>query len=369
MKHLKLFPKIFLYTLGIMTFIVIVSHGLIYLLAPRMEFVLTSTEQVSEKVLVSVNEASFVTKAVTRALPVSLTCSLLISALCSFLLAKGIVGPIQTISASSERMMKLDKGARCAVYSKDEIGLLAKNINKLYSNLLSTIEDLEREKDAVRDMERAKVDFLRAASHELKTPVTALNATLENMILGVGKYRDYDTYLPECKEMVERLSEMIQEILETSRLNMTLEEATTFNLSDLVADLCQPYKMIAAAHQVSFVTGLPGECKVTLPASSFSKVVSNLLANAVAYTETGKGVQVYIHGRDLVIENECAPIPHDEIHRLFEPFYRPDFSRSRDSGGNGLGLYIVDTLLTAMNISYSFAPMKSPDGMKFTIHL
>ena len=369
MKRLKLFPKIFLYTLGIMAFIVIVSHGLIYLLAPRMEIVLTSTEQVKETILVSVREETFVTKAVARALPISLTCSLLISALCSFLLARGIVSPIQTISASSERMMNLDKGARCAVYSKDEIGLLARNINKLYANLLSTIEDLEQEKDTVRDMERAKVDFLRAASHELKTPVTALNATLENMILGVGKYRDYDTYLPECKEMVERLSEMIQEILETSRLNVTLEEGTTFNLSDFVADLCQPYKMIAAAHQVSFVTGLPIECVVTLPASSFGKVVSNLLANAVTYTEAGKRVQVYIHGRDLVIENECTPIPGNEIHRLFEPFYRPDFSRSRDSGGNGLGLYIVDTLLTAMNISYSFAPMKSPDGMKFTIYL
>ncbi len=191
MKRLKLFPKIFLYTLGIMSFIVIVSHGLLYLLAPRMEFVRTSTEQLSEKVLVSVSEAIFVTNAVRKALPVSLTCSLIISTLCSFLLAKGIVGPIQTISASSERMMTLDKGARCAVYSKDEIGLLAKNINKLYSNLLSTIEDLEQEKETVRDMERSKADFLRAASHELKTPVTALNATLENMILGEGKYQDY----------------------------------------------------------------------------------------------------------------------------------------------------------------------------------
>ena len=53
----------------------------------------------------------------------------------------------------------------------------------------------------------------------------------------------------------------------------------------------------------------------------------------------------------------------------FEPFYRPDFSRSRESGGNGLGLYIVDTLLTSMDIPYSFKPMKSPPGMCFTIQL
>ncbi|MDE7354490.1 MAG: ATP-binding protein [Acetatifactor sp.] len=70
-----------------------------------------------------------------------------------------------------------------------------------------------------------------------------------------------------------------------------------------------------------------------------------------------------------MIENECPPIPDHEVRRLFEPFYHPDFSRSRESGGNGLGLYIVDTLLTSMNIFYTFAPMKSPAGMRFTIHL
>ncbi len=89
----------------------------------------------------------------------------------------------------------------------------------------------------------------------------------------------------------------------------------------------------------------------------------------MAYTEAGKSVSVYMDGNRLVIENECDPIPDNEIRRLFEPFYRPDFSRSRADGGNGLGLYIVDTLLTSMNVLYAFAPMTSPAGMRFTIHL
>ena len=108
---------------------------------------------------------------------------------------------------------------------------------------------------------------------------------------------------------------------------------------------------------------------MTLPIRSFSKAVPNVLANAVAYTETGKAVTVFMDGRSLMIENECVPITSNEIPRLFEPFYRPDFSRDRESGGNGLGLYIVDTLLTSMNIFYFFAPMKSPPGMCFTIWL
>nr|WP_330397745.1 HAMP domain-containing sensor histidine kinase [Acutalibacter muris] len=217
-------------------------------------------------------------------------------------------------------------------------------------------------------MERAKVDFLRAASHELKTPVTALNATLENMILGVGKYQDYAIYLPECKEMVEQLSGMIQEILETSRLNLAGESPAKVDLSELLTELCEPYRLIAAAHQVTFTLDLPEQSPAKLPVGPFSKAVSNIVANAVAYTEAGKDVSVYMDGERLIIENECEPIPDCEIHRLFEPFYRPDFSRSREDGGNGLGLYIVDTLLKSMDIPYSFKPLEMPAGMRFTIY-
>ena len=365
MKRLKLFPKIFLYTLAIMLFVVVVTHGLIYLLAPRMQLAVST----SDDVVISIRQEQFVTEAVEKALPISLSCSLMISIVCSLIFTKAIADPIKKISASTERMMKLDHGANCPVYTKDEIGTLAQNINDLYSNLLSTIEHLEREKDAVHDMEQAKVDFLRAASHELKTPVTALNATLENMILGVGKYQDYATYLPECKEIVKQLSGMIHEILETSKLNLAAEPPKQVDVSELLTELCEPYQLIAAAHQITFSLNLQEQFPAVLPVGPFSKAVSNVLANAVAYTEAGKSVSVYIEERSLVVENECSPIPDNEICRLFEPFYRPDFSRSRESGGNGLGLYIVDTLLRSMNISYSFAPMKMPKGMRFTIHI
>ena len=158
-------------------------------------------------------------------------------------------------------------------------------------------------------------------------------------------------------------------VLETSKLNLTAEPPKQINASELLTELCEPYQLIAAAHQISFLIDLSEQLPAVLPVGPFSKAVSNVLANAVAYTEAGKTVSVYIEGHNLVVENECSPIPASEIRRLFEPFYRPDFSRSRESGGNGLGLYIVDTLLTSINIPYSFVPMKSPLGMCFTIQL
>lgn len=365
MKQLKLFPKIFLYTFALLLFLAIVIHGFIYSLAPKMEL----TISVKPDFVISMNESKIVAKAIEKTLPISLFCSLLLSGICSLLFSKAIADPIKKISATTGQMMVLNHNARCPIYTGDEIGSLAQNINKLYSNLLSTIEHLEQEKEVMREMERGKVDFLRAASHELKTPITALNATLENMILGIGKYRDYSVYLPECKEMVEQLSKMIHEILEASRQNICAETSESVDLSECLKKLCEPYQLIAAAHRISFSLNLPKSFPAALPIDPFQKAVSNILANAVSYTEAGKTVSVRIEEQSIIIENECIPIPDENIRRLFEPFYRPDFSRSRDSGGNGLGLYLVDAFLTSINISYSFTAMENLQGMRFTIFI
>lgn len=369
MRRWKLFPKIFFILFILLVFVVVIAHIFIYQLSPRMLLEVSSTDQAAEMVTVTFAQEKIVMQAIQKALPVSLICCLLISVLCSLLFSRAIADPVKAISASTGRMMKLDPGAKCSVHSEDEIGVLARNVNELYSSLLSTIEHLEQEKEMVREMEQAKADFLRAASHELKTPVTALNATLENMILGVGKYQDYEACLPDCKEMVERLSGMIHEMLEASSWDFTAEAAEPVTVPELLEEICEPYQLIAAAHGISFSLRLPEQFQTMLPAGSFRKALSNILANAVAYTEPGKTVAVYMDGRSLIIENECVPISGEEVCRLFEPFYRPGFDRSRENGGNGLGLSIVDKLLGSMNITYTFAPMESPPGMCFTIHL
>ena len=83
----------------------------------------------------------------------------------------------------------------------------------------------------------------------------------------------------------------------------------------------------------------------------------------------GKCVSVYLRAHMIVVENECTPISKEELPHLFEPFYRPDFSRNRENGGNGLGLYIVATIFQTLNVPYSFVPMEQPQGMRFTIQL
>lgn len=368
---LKLFPKTFLYTLGINLFIVAFAHIMLYLLAPQEILDVTVRSLEEYDISARLNVENYFLDTLQKVLPLSLICCVVISVICSLIFSRKMTVPIKKISKATEKMSTMDKTAACEINSKDEIGALGENINSLYHSLLSVVESLEAEKQRVSENEKSKVDFLRAASHELKTPVTALNATLENMILKVGKYKDYDVYLPECKEMTENIGTMIQKILDTSKIETLSdnETAVDISLSELLTTLCEPYILIAKTHSINFNLDLKNSFSANLSPNLFCKALSNIISNAVDYTPQGKTISVYFRDRSLIIENECTPIPDEHLQHIFEPFYRPDYSRNRESGGNGLGLYIASALFKKMNISYSFLPIDNPLGMRFTVAL
>ena len=300
--------------------------------------------------------------------PLSLLICIIVAVVFSLLYARAITRPIKAISEETRRMTTLNHNAKCSVRTKDEIGALASNVNDLYTNLLNTINSLETELDKTGAVERAKTNFLRAASHELKTPVTALSIILDNIILGVGKYKNHEEWLPKCRELVDSLSDMLREILSTSRLEDVTEEHTTQSIKNVYMGIIEPYIMIARAKGLFLYIDWSASFTVTAPPKLLGKALSNILSNAVRYTNPGGRLAIYCRDRSLFVENECAPIPQDQIGRLYEPFYRPDESRSRETGGNGLGLYITDTVLRLLRLDYIFEPMISPEGMRFTIN-
>lgn len=375
MKQLKLFPKIFLYTFFLMLMIALLASGMFYLLAPIIasDNPLTpgSAGSISSIFPTTIPRNEEITRAILGSLPYTIGMCVLISLISAFFFSRAITKPIKHIVDTTVCMSALKRDIECKVQSTDEIGILSESINTLYSKLLLTIENLEHEKEQVAEAEKQKVDFLRAASHELKTPVTALNAILENMIMGIGKYKDFDTYLPLCKERSEQIAKMITEILDTSKLGTCVdnEPPTCFDAITFLSSLCEQYQIIAQANGLVFKMILSDHLPVCLPKKMFSKAISNILANAVAYTISGGTISVYADNRNLTIENECSPIPDEYLRRIFEPFYRPDYARNRKDGGNGLGLYIVASILNYLNLSYSFCPAKKLDGMCFTITL
>ena len=306
--------------------------------------------------------------------------SLLLAVVFALLYSGKIAKPLSEISAVTARMKELDPQAACRVETRDEIGMLSENVNALYQSLLATIDDLQRENARVGQAEAAKVDFLRAASHELKTPVTALQGMLDNMIMGVGRYRDWETYLPVCRDMAGKFGVMIQEILDASRLGFSFGQESVKDvwMGDFMEKMLSPYLLIAKSKQVQVDMDFSHDFTAGFPVNAMEKALSNVLSNAVKYTKPSGKVNVCFRGRAVVIENECEPIQANELTHIFEPFYRPDFSRSRNrsgenpEGGNGLGLYITAKVLTMLSCRFSFEPFGDPDkegrcGMRFTV--
>lgn len=319
-------------------------------------------------------------EAVIVFLPFTLLLSLLLAVIFALLYSKKISSPLSEISAMTARMKELDPSAICHVETKDEIGMLSENVNALYQSLLTTIDDLQEENARVSEAEAAKVDFLRAASHELKTPVTALQGMLDNMIMGIGRYGDWETYLPVCRDMVQKFGVMIQEILDASKLNFSFEQEVTEETSMrfFMEKVLSPYILIAKSKGTPLDTDFSDDFSASFPANAMEKALSNILSNAVKYTKPPGKVNAYFSGRAVIIENECEPIPSNVLTHIFEPFYRPDFSRSRNQGsenpdgGNGLGLYITARILNTLSYRFSFEPFACPDGerhsgMRFTI--
>lgn len=313
-----------------------------------------------------ISEASGV---ILSLIPFTLVICLILSIVFSLIYSKKITDPIYEISRAANEMSKLNRNAYCELKTNDEIGILANNINHLYRTLLKTIRRLEKEIEYVGEVERSKVDFMRAASHELKTPVTALNSLLDGMAMGIGKFQDHDTYLEECKQIVYRLSEMIEEVLNATKLSTVdgKEKLSNTNLHSLVKELLGPFELIAKSKGILLRWQIPKNTNVILPIDSMTKAISNVISNAVKYTEEKKNIYIEYKDNQLIIENECNPIPMDQVDKLFEAFYRPDYSRNRNTGGNGLGLYITSRILTAYGFQYEFMPVKN--GMRFIIEL
>lgn len=374
MRKVKIFHKIFIYTFAVMTFITILAHSLIYFIIPDKN-ILVSASEISEAgtggmIFSEVGMHQLVSVTIRKALPVSVICCVCVSLVVSYIFSKKISNPILSIAKATEPMKELIPDARCTVSSLDEIGYLADNINSLYQKLLLTIKNLEEEKKKVSEAEEEKINFLRFASHELKTPVTELSITLENMLLGIGEYRDFDTYLPKCKEISEQLGLMIKDILNTSNLQIftVSEKSEPIDLGEFMIRICEPYLSIIQSKDIDFSFEQENSKKILIPPKLMQKAVSNIISNAVNYTDREKKVTVKVISNVVIVQNECEPIPEQQLKKVFQPFYRLDFSHSQNTGGNGLGLYIVDTIFHNLEIKYKFMPTENPKGMKFTIY-
>ncbi|MCW0997300.1 sensor histidine kinase [Streptococcus anginosus] len=311
-----------------------------------------------------ISDASYV---LLNLYPYILFFSLALGGVAAFLYSRFATKRITDISESTRKMATLSPDVACPVKGRDEISTLAQDINSLYNNLLTSIEALRLENEKVAESEREKAEFLRMTSHELKTPITSMMGIVDGMIYGVGDFKDKDKYLQKCREILEEQSKLVQSILAISKIEMRIEaEEEDFSLKQLLEENLSTYKMLADMKGYKFTVSLE-ELQIHGNKTYLLKAIKNLLDNAFHYGLSGGEILLTIQNGQLMIENDAEHVlDGQQIQQIFQPFYRPDYSRNRKDGGTGLGLFIVQQILENHRLRYRFEVVDDK-RMRFTI--
>ncbi len=250
--------------------------------------------------------------------------------------------------AALVRSVRRDGQIREIELELDRSGLPPRHVSARVAPLgsklvLALVEDRTRE----RRLETVRRDFVANVSHELKTPVGAIRLLAE----AVGDAADDPEAVGRFSSRMitesERLSRLVQQIIELSRLqdDDPLESPGMVSLDGVLSAAVDINRIDAEARGITLVTS--GEAGLVVPGShgQILAAVSNLVANAVAYSATSTSVVVRATSTEEVVEisviDQGIGIPAEEIDRIFERFYRVDPARHRSTGGTGLGLSIV----------------------------
>ncbi|MBC7631086.1 MAG: two-component sensor histidine kinase [Flavobacterium sp.] len=214
----------------------------------------------------------------------------------------------------------------------------------LTSRLILVLADDRTREQRVESIRR---DFVANVSHELKTPVGALNLLAE----AVGEAKDDPEAVVRFSSRMhlesERLTRLVQQIIDLSRLQNDIlsDDATTIKIGELVSEACEHSATDAEHKRIAIVSSVEPDLFVHGDRGQLHAAVSNLVENAVTYSPDGSRVSVtaLLAENDvrLTVADNGIGIPGDELDRIFERFYRVDPARARATGGTGLGLSIV----------------------------
>ena len=317
------------------------------------------------KLLADVAPVTQAKLATLQVLPYTMLGSLLVALVFSYIYSRFVTRPIRKMAAVTTTMQRLEKDVHYPVNSHDEIGVLGRNINELYQNLWQTIRSLEHENKRITQLEKEKIAFLRAASHELKTPLAALRIMLENMQLNIGEYKNRDQYLAESVAQVDRLAAMVNDVLRSGSVaEQALRQEKRLRVDQLIAEVVDDYALLAKTRGMTFTVNTE-QTAIRANRNMMRHVISNLVSNAVRHGDAGSVIKLTCNQRELAIENACKPLTKQQLQHVFDPFYRSNAATKQHADSSGIGLYTVKMLLDAKGLDYEFTPHGR--GMRFVV--
>jgi signal transduction histidine kinase len=262
--------------------------------------------------------------------------------------ATSVSDDLRQISSTAQSLADGDLSARVSVGGRDEVAQVGIAFNEMAGQLQQV--DKQRE-----ELDRLRRDLIAWASHDLRTPLTSIRVRVEALNDGMiedaaSQERFYRGILSD----VLALDTLIDDLLELAQLDaggLQLEMALS-SLGELISDCLDRFQPVAEKRGIGIKATINTDVDpVRLNATKISRVLDNLLSNALRYTPQGGRVVVTAgrskDGVQVTVEDNGPGFDVDDIPRLFEQFYRGEQARSRATGGAGLGLAIARGIVEA----------------------
>lgn len=289
--------------------------------------------------------------------------------------------PIKSLSNAAKRMSMLDFDVKVPVNTHDEIGELGACMNEMSERLESTISELksanlELEKDIQekRKIDEMRKEFLSHVSHDLKTPIALIQGYAE----GLKDNLDDD---PESREFytdviideARKMNIMVKKLLTLNEIEFgtTPLSIERFELVQFIRDIISSSQILIENSNTEVVFEENEKVDVWADEYMIEEVFTNYLTNALHYVREGGIIKVYFERKEdnvrVNVYNQGDCIADEDIDKLFIKFYKANKARTREYGGNGIGLSIVAAIMQAHNREYGVKNVE--DGVVFYFDL
>ncbi len=258
------------------------------------------------------------------------------------ILARNITRSIGDIAGAAARFSAGDYQSRTQTVGNDEIGSLGKTFNQMA--------------DSIQRIQATRSQFFSNISHDLKTPLSCIKATTEALQDGIAATpEDLQRYLKRILDEVDRMSRLIQELIETVKIEsgkMAIQWGTV-DIPGLLQQESEKVEMLLKTKQLTVRLKVEAvQHLIRGDSDRLEQVFDNLLSNAIRYSPVHATIDILVAEKQGIIEislSDHGPgISEEELSLIWERFYRGDKSRSSDTGGHGLGLFICRGLVEAM---------------------
>lgn len=293
-----------------------------------------------------------------QAMFIAAAVAIVLASCIGFLFARNLVAPINRIMGAARAIGDGDLSARTNLRGEDEVARLGETFDAMAESV---------EKD--RDLERR---LTTDVAHELRTPLMAIQATVEAMVDGV--YEADEERLVTVNSEIQRLSRLVNALLKLSRLENRADpmKEEVVNVGELIAGIIATHEMFVSDSGLTMEYDAQPDVMVVGDADMIRQATANLISNAVRYTPEGGHITVSVRKGDIMasiaVRDTGIGLSKEEARMVFSRFWRADAGRNRESGGLGVGLAVVKEIVDRHG-GWVQVEGEKDKGACFTIHI